>query len=678
MTSLGHLCLLSALVGSGYAAFACIAGARRDHRFMVRSGLWAAFLAVFSLTAATGLLAWALLTKDFHFQYVTQYSDPLLPWHYSLSAFWVGQAGSLLLWAWFVAVLTLAYRLGVRGQRNELCDYAFGVLMASLCLLVTIMVFAADPMQPSLVARNSGAGLAPLLQHPAMLAHPPIVFLGYAAWGIPFALAVAALASGRLDDAWVRQARPWALFAWTVLGCGILIGAYWAYEELGWGGYWNWDPIENGSLMPWLTGTALIHCLMTWQYRGLFKKAALLLAVATFGLCNFATFLTRSGIFSSLHAFSQSTIGWTFLAWMLAITVGGIALIAWRRSALRAQMPIGSLSSRESLVLMATVALVLLAAVVLLGTLTGPLSGILSSSKIVVGAALYNRALIPIGLVLLAVLAVAPLLRWGDSPTRSQSKALACAAGVGAIAVAAALVYGLRHFVALAVTGLVVFALFAVAGALAVDLRARPSLRLWPRLVSVLSDHRRQYAGFLIHLGFGCLAIGVAGSSLGSREHQAVMAKGDTVEWIGRQIRYLGLIERDMPADAYVAEAELEVSESGASPFSLLPARHLHRQQNEWTTEVAIRSTWSGDFYAIFEGGKGAGHGPRNIHREPHDAMALALRLDRHCRRRDRIVANGTASPTAAGDPVGPTIRGAPAPSSRRNRSPKINPGLTQ
>lgn len=603
MTSLGQLCLLSALVGSGYAAFACIAGSRSDHRLMVRSGVWAAFLAVFTLTAATGLLAWALLTKDLHFQYVTEYSDPLLPWHYSLSAFWVGQAGSLLLWAWFVAVLAVAYRVGARRQQDELCDFAFGVLMACLCLLVTIMVFAADPMQPSLVARNSGAGLAASLQHPAMLAHPPIVFLGYAAWGIPFALALAALATGRLDGAWVRQARPWALFAWAVLGGGILIGAYWAYEELGWGGYWSWDPIENGSLLPWLTGTALIHCLMTWQYRGVFKKTALLLAIATFALCHFATFLTRSGIFSSLHAFSQSPIGWMFLLWMLALVVGGIALVAWRRSALVAQTPISSLSSRESLVLIATVALLLLATVILVGTLTVPLSGILSNSKIAVGAALYNHALIPIGLVLLAALAAAPLARWGTSPTGSQKKALALAAGVGAIAVAAAIVYGLRHFVALAVTGLVVFSIVAAAGALVMDSRARKSLRLWLRPGSALIANRRQYAGFLIHLGFGCLAIGVAGSSLGHREHQAAMAKGDTVEWAGRHIRYLDLIQRDLP-DKCVVEAQLEVFDNGALPYTLLPARHLHKLQNQWTTEVAIHSAWSSDFYTIIEGGK--------------------------------------------------------------------------
>ena len=327
------------------------------------------------------------MTKDFRFQYVTEYSDPLLPWHYSLSALWVGQAGSLLVWGWFVAVLAIIFRFTVRGAAGPWThgrrvparsDLAFGTQMTYLAFLLAIMIFAADPMAPALVPGAKGDGLSPLLQHPAMLIHPPIVFLGYAAWGIPFALAAAALISGRLDNAWLQQARPWSLFAWTTLGGGILLGAEWAYEQLGWGGYWAWDPVENGSLMPWLTGTALIHGLMTWR-QGAFKKTTLFLAIATFGLCNFATFLTRSGIFSSLHAFSQSPIGWMFLLWIAAFVVGGTLLIVRRRKQLAAEKPLAALWSREALVLLGILALVLLTTVTLLGTLAGAISGLFSA-----------------------------------------------------------------------------------------------------------------------------------------------------------------------------------------------------------------------------------------------------------------------------------------------------------
>ncbi len=212
------------------------------------------------------------------------------------------------------------------------------------------MVFAADPMEPSLSIPREGLGMSPLLQHPAMLAHPPVIFLGYAIWAVPFALALSALLTGRIDRRWFDQARRWALCAWTILGLGILLGAKWAYDELGWGGYWNWDPVENASLMPWLTGTALIHCGLAWHYRGLLKKAALLLAVVTFALCNFAAFLTRSGIFGSLHEFSQSPIGWLFLLLMGMIAIMAAVLIPLRRKSLAADNQISSIFSRESFV----------------------------------------------------------------------------------------------------------------------------------------------------------------------------------------------------------------------------------------------------------------------------------------------------------------------------------------
>jgi cytochrome c-type biogenesis protein CcmF len=621
MTTLGQLCLLCALVASGYAAFACIAGSRAEHRLVARSGVWAGLVALLALTGAGGLLVWALLAKDFRLQYVVEYSDPLVPWYYCLSAMWVGQAGSLLLWAWLTGVIAAAYRFTARKELSDLREYAFGMLMACLCLLATVMVFAADPMQPSVVARAAGTGLAPSLRHPAMLLHPPIIFLGYAAWGVPFALGAAALVTGRLDSAWVKQARPWALVAWAVLGGGILIGADWAYEELGWGGYWSWDPIENGSLMPWLTGTAFIHCLMSWQYRGVLKKSTVLLAVTTFALCQFAAFLTRSGIFSSLHAFSQSSLGWIFLGWMSALLCGGIALVGWRWAALAAQNHLTSIWSRESLVLIAAVALILLAGVMFLGTLSVPLSGFLSTSRIAVGPALYNRVLMPIGLVLLATASAAPLLRWGGEPTNLEIKAIQLAGAAAVIALAAALAAGLRHFVALAMTGLVAFILVSTIAGLAADSHSQWSqtmkgpvpfspttaARWWGRKLgqslAAFAARRRQYAGFLVHLGFASLAAGVVGSSLGSRDYQATMAVGDAIECLGRQVRCLGLVQRDLPEKS-VVEARLEISENGAPQYELLPGRHLHRPQNESTSEVAIHSAWSCDFYAILEAGK--------------------------------------------------------------------------
>ena len=525
------------------------------------------------------MLAHALVTKDFRFEYVTQYSDPLLPWHYSLSALWVGQAGSLLVWGWFVAVLAVLFRFTSRRGPRELRELAFGAQMTYLGFLLAIMVFAADPMAPALVPGAKGDGLSPLLQHPAMLIHPPIVFLGYAAWGIPFALAVAALVSGRLDNAWLQQARPWSLLAWTTLGGGILLGAEWAYEQLGWGGYWAWDPVENGSLMPWLTGTAFIHGLMTWR-QGAFKKTTLFLAIATFGLCNFATFLTRSGIFSSLHAFSQSPIGWMFLLWIAAFAAGGTALIWRRRRQLAAEKPLAALFSREALVLLGILALALLTTVTLLGTLAGAISGLFSGLPIVVGLAFYNNVLIPTGLVLLAVVAAVPLIRWGAGPTRERVRLLAVALVAGLLVALAAPVCGVRGPIGLIVAGLAGVLLASTFLAIAADSRVGQSPRSsspngrgrLSGLFAAMARHRRSYAGFVIHLGFGCMAIGIAGSSLGSRENDLSMTRGQTVEWEGRTIRYADLTEQDLRQKVVIA-AQLEITEPAGANMCFSPLR---------------------------------------------------------------------------------------------------------
>jgi len=601
MNVLGQLSLFFAFVGSGYAAFACMVGRQPDRRRIGRSGDAAGVVSVLALTTVTVVLARALLVKDFHFAYVAEYSSRRLPWHYSLSALWVGQAGSLLVWAWFLGVLGLVYRFWPHRKRSELREHVFGMMMAYLSFLVAVMVFGADPMEPSLGSPREGAGLSPLLQHPAMLIHPPIVLLGYAGWTVPFALAVAALVRGKLDVEWVREARGWALFAWAVLGGGILWGALWAYEELGWGGYWSWDPVENGSLIPWLTGAALLHTLMAWQYRGVFKKTTVSLAIATFALCNFATFLTRSGVFSSLHAFSQSSIGWMFLLLLVALAVGGGMLVAARRSELSPDRPVSSIWAREASVLIATMALLLLAMATLAGTAAAPLSKAILGRAVAIGPPFYNNVLIPTGLLLLAGTAVAPILCWGHPPTRNRRRLLLPCMGAGAVAAVVAFCLGVRHPIALAVTSLAVLAVAGVTGALILDIVRRGSSQPGLGLARSLRDARRQYAGSLIHLGFVLLAVGVTGSSLGTRRHEVVMSQGQTIEWAGRSIRLVEWTERGLP-DKLVAEATLDISRGPGAVQTLLPAQHLHLPQEEWTTEVAIHSTWGGDLYAILHG----------------------------------------------------------------------------
>jgi len=605
MRILGEVALLAAFVAGGYAAFACLAAqlARRTH--LVRSGVAAAGAACLGLTITLAVLAWALVVKDFQFEYVAQYTSRELPWHYSLSALWVGQAGSLLLWTWLAAMLSLVY-LATSRDAGPRPLVAFGILWANVSFLMAILVFAADPMKTGLAARSEGLGLSPLLQHPSMLIHPPVVFLAYAAWTIPFAEAASALLLDRLDAGWTQAARPWALFSWMVLGTGLWLGADWAYQELGWGGYWGWDPVENGSLLPWLTGTALIHALMAWRHRGGLKKLAVWLAILTFGLCNFATFLTRSGIFSSVHAFSQSPIGWMFLGLMAVLLLGGSGLVYYRRQRLVPERPLVSVLARESVVLVSVYLLLLLAAVVLAGTLYTPLSPLFAGRMVQIGPAFYNNVFLPIGVLLLAATAVVPLLRWGAVPRGEQWKAMVvslCVAG-GAAGAAAAL--GLAHPAAIAVTGLAVLCVAATVAGVLLDVRRRSGAGTIPAILLALRTGRRQYGGYLVHLGIACVAIGIAGSSLGTRRLEVDLDEGESIEWAGRRIENVRLVQREEP-DKLVAEVELLVAPARGRPALLKPARHYHLLQDQWTTEVAIHSTWGGDFYTILHAGLGDG-----------------------------------------------------------------------
>lgn len=602
MRVVGELALLAAFVSSGFAASVFLISTWRDNRLLRRAGSIAAIGAFACLSLVIVILAWALYHKDFTFDYVAQYSSKLLTWQYSLSALWVGQAGSLLLWSWFVVVLAIMLRWWRGRGVHPLRIPAAGVLMGYVCFLAVIMVFAADPMAPSIAAPREGMGLSPLLQHPSMLIHPPIVFLGYALWTVPFAVTVAALLTNRLDLNWLHFARPWALLAWAVLGVGILLGAEWAYEELGWGGYWAWDPVENGSLLPWLTGTAFIHGMMAWQHRQMLKKTCVVLAFVTFGLCNFATFLTRSGVFSSLHAFSQSPIGWLFLAMMFAVVLVAVVFLARKWEALKPERSIRNLLSREACLVAGSLALLLLTAAVLCGTLSSALSSLVAGKTILVGPPFYNNVLIPTGLLMLSTLSLAPVLSWGAAPDGEQKRWLLASGLTGVLAAAIAAMAGVRHPIMLTVVGLAAVAIAALVGGLVLDSRNPALGRLPIAMLMTLRRQRRQYASFLIHLGFVALALGVTASSVGNREQGFKMVEGETVQWGDRQIRLVQASQRDLP-DKLVAEAELEIQQAERQAVTLLPAQHYHRLQEQWTTEVAIDSTWGGDFYAILHSG---------------------------------------------------------------------------
>jgi cytochrome c-type biogenesis protein CcmF len=615
MQGIGEILLLISLVATGYAAFLCFMPGRPASRLRQRAAMLVSLVGLISLTGTILVLALALVWRDFRFEYVTQYASRLLPWQYCLSALWVGQAGSLLLWAWMMAVMAMLLRISSETD-SAVHRTAFGLVMGNICFLVAVMIFAADPMAPSLMAADEGAGLSPLLQHPSMLIHPPIVFLSYSAAAVPCALALAALWHGQLNATWIRSARPWALSAWTLLGAGLLLGAHWAYQELGWGGYWGWDPVENGSLLPWLTGTALMHSMLAWRHWGCLKKTALALAVATFGLCNFATFLTRSGIFSSVHAFSESPIGWMFLVLMGVLLVSGIALLVRHRAALNCARLSSSLLARESLIVASIFLLLLLTVIVMAGTLVAPLSKMFVGRMILVGPEFYNKVLPPIALALLSMTAAVPLLQWGGPPRSNEWRLLALCFAVSLAVAAVVFEMGTRHPMVIAVVALgalTAATLIAVYIHDANELSTRHGL---PAFVSALRMGRRKYAAYTVHVGIACVAIGISGSSLGTDRTELELSEGDVIHWADRRIHYVQLDQRQL-SDKLVAEAVLRISQQRDDPIILRPARHLHLLQNEWTTEVAIQSTWADDFYAVLHAGLGDGRISVTLVRNP-------------------------------------------------------------
>jgi cytochrome c-type biogenesis protein CcmF len=605
----GAACLLVALAGSGYAAFAALAAARTGSRPLRRAAAGAGAVAVAALSLALVLLAHALYTDDFRLRYVGDYSSRGLPRSFALAALWVGQAGSLLLWAWMLGAIAIAFRLRSARLERDGADptageAAYGLLMAYLGFLVATLVFAADPFEPAAAPAADGQGLSPLLQHPKMLIHPPVVFLGYAGWAVPCALLLAGLMAGRIDAGLRGRIRAWSVFAWAVLGVGIVLGAQWSYEELGWGGYWAWDPVENASLVPWLTGTALIHALAAWRARGVLKRTAAALAVATFALCNLATFLTRSGIFSSLHAFSRSPIGWLFLAMMAALALAGLVLLARRWGSLAPERPLPSALGAEALVAVSALALVLLAGLVTAGTLWAAISEPILGRRVVIGPEFYNNALLGAGLVLLGALAPSPLLSWGAAPTAGRRRALGM---VGIVAIAgalAAVAAGRLHPLTAALVGVGAGALAALAARVILDADRRRPAPLGARLAGALRDGRRPYAGFLAHLGVCLLAIGVAGSSLGTRRAEFDLDAGASVRWEGSTVRFARLTRTERP-DKLVVHADLEITGPRSGRLVLRPAQHYHRHQRLWTTEAAIARRWGGDLYAVVHHGEG-------------------------------------------------------------------------
>ena len=581
---LGHFALILALCVAIVLGTLPLMGAhqgRREWLVLARPAAQVMFLLVSVSMAA---LAWSFYVNDFSVAYVAGHSNSLLPTVYRLAAVWGGHEGSLLLWLFMLAGWTVAVAQRSRTLDETMVARVLGVLGLVSTGLMLFVLLTSNPFDRLIPAAQDGRDLNPLLQDPGLIIHPPMLYMGYVGFSVAFAFAIAALLSGRLDAAWARWSRPWTTTAWIFLTLGIALGSWWAYYELGWGGWWFWDPVENASFMPWLIGTALMHSLAVTEKRGTFKSWTVLLAIGAFSLSLLGTFLVRSGVLTSVHAFATDPRRGVFILILLALVIGGsLVLFAWRAP----KVALGgtfALLSRETFMLVGNVLLVVAAASVLLGTLYPLLIDALGLGKISVGPPYFNSVFVPVMAPVLLLMAAVPLARWKHAQLRDMARRLwlpAASALIGSIAIPM-MMGGWSWLTALGVA-LAVWIGVAMLQQVATRLRSgNPPLSFWG-----------------MHLGHFGIAVFVMGVTLvgGFQEEKDVrMEPGDTVSVGGHEFKFLGV--RQVAGPNYVAaRGEFEVSKGGRAGANLVPEKRNYQSSSMPMTEAAIDAGFTRDVY---------------------------------------------------------------------------------
>jgi cytochrome c-type biogenesis protein CcmF len=577
--------LLYALVAGGYAA----AANKRRLAASARNALICTFA---STAVAAVVLASALVRHDFSFSYVAEHTNRTLPSLYSLSAFWGGQEGSLLLW---LLVLTGFGALAVVVNRrllNDLVAWVVPVLAGIGTFFAFVLVAVASPFDTQ-TAPVDGAGLTPSLQNPYMVAHPPLLYLGYVGLSIPFAFAAGALLSGRTDERWIVATRRWTLAAWTFLGFGQLLGAHWAYVEVGWGGYYAWDPVENAALMPWLAATAFLHSVMVQERKGMLKIWNMVLVALAFELSVFGTFLTRSGVVNSIHSFAKSPIGGWFLAFVVISSLFSVGLILHRLPLLRARTKLESALSREATFLYNNLLLVALCLTVLWGVLFPIVTELVKGETRTIGRPYYDFFLRVFGLPLLLLMGIGPLIAWRRTSLRAVGRIVAwpLAAAIVSGAVLVAVGAGSSS------PGLIAYTFSAfVLGTIAVELVR--GTRATGSLFALVARNRRRYGGYVVHAAVVLLAIGIAGSSAYGSSTERRLVPGQSMKVSGYTLTYRG-VAHPYNQNAYETRAVLDVS--GRWNGQLLSGDNQYRNPPEPSREVGIKTDWlrAEDLYVI-------------------------------------------------------------------------------
>ncbi|MCI0521404.1 MAG: heme lyase CcmF/NrfE family subunit [Chloroflexi bacterium] len=619
--NIGYGALVITLLVSFYGIGAAVYGARKNAPAWVDSARNAMLLTFPLVTVSALSIILLLVNGNYEVEYVASVTSNSMPLYLRITALWGGQSGSLVFWTWLMAAFASAATLRKWDRDREFLPWVVVVSLVTLAFFLVMIIFFENPfarlwtvplgnpikaMFPpagaELLVQRDGRGLNPLLRHPGMIIHPPMLYLGFVAFVIPFAFAFAALVTGRTDDRWIRITRRWTLVAWLFLSLGLILGGRWAYDVLGWGGYWGWDPVEIAAFMPWLTGTAFLHSVMIQEKRGLLKHWNMVLIILTYALVIFGTFLTRSGVLSSVHAFAQSAIGPLFFAFIGLTFITSLSLLLNRWNSLKSEAAMTSLFSREALFLLNNLLFLGILVVCFWGVIFPLISELVTGQKVTVGAVFYESATGPLFAGLLLLMGIAPLAAWRHSTAKTLGRAMWKPGIVSLVVLALVFISGVRHWAALLGFWLSAFVAAVTLyefwrGAMA---RGRKSgedffVALW----RLAGRNRRRYGGYVIHLGVVLMALGIIGIELFQTETQGTIAQGEEIALGQYTVRFDSLSVFDTPDGRNVARAVVSVDKGGHPVGELYPRRDFYIESQQPMTIPGVRSTWEDDFYVL-------------------------------------------------------------------------------
>ncbi len=635
IANLGFGALVITFLVSLYGIAASLYGMARKNPAWVDSARNAMLLTWPLLTVTALSIIYLLVTGHYEVEYVASVTSDSMPIYLRITALWGGQAGSLVFWSWLMSAFASAVTLRKWERDREFLPWVIVVSLVTLAFFLILVIFVENPfarlwqtVQGSVVTSmlqpagtisfrpQDGNGLNPLLRHPGMIIHPPMLYLGFVSFVIPYAFAMAALITGRTDDRWIRITRRWTLVAWLFLSLGLILGGRWAYDVLGWGGYWGWDPVEIAAFMPWLTGTAFLHSVMIQEKRGMLKHWNMLLIILTYALVIFGTFLTRSGVLSSVHAFAQSAIGPLFFTFIGLTLVTSLALLMNRWNSLKSEGEMTSVFSREALFLLNNllflgILVVCFCGVIfplasealgIVGNTIPALSHIFTGQKVTVNAPYYERATGPLFAGLLFLMGIAPLAAWRHSTARTLGRAIWKPAAASLLVVAVLLINGMRQWAALLAFWLTSFVTFVTLyefwrGANARHRSQGESLPL--ALWRLAGRNRRRYGGYVIHLGVVLMAIGIIGMEMFQTQTQGTIPQGGSMSLDGYTITYQSLASFDYQDGRNITRAVVGVYKNGKYLGELHPRKDYYYESQQNMTIPGVRSSWEDDFYVL-------------------------------------------------------------------------------